>query len=98
MRTLFGKAERKSRGWTEFLRSSVAKNRPWNDVVADLIAGRPKSADQKGAVWFLYLLGYNLSIAEWVGMIDAPRGCSTICDAETRGPLAGPVDQSRFVR
>jgi len=22
-----------------------------------------------GAIWFLYLLGYNLSIGEWVGLI-----------------------------
>jgi Cu(I)/Ag(I) efflux system membrane protein CusA/SilA len=57
-----------------------------------------------GAVWFLYLLGYNLSIAVWVGMIalmglDAETGIFMLlfldlahADAKARGLLRNRAD------
>jgi hypothetical protein len=47
-------ASRKSHGWFEYLQSSIAANRPWNELVAELITARPASPQQSGAVWFLY--------------------------------------------
>ena len=42
-----------------------------------------------GAVWYLYLLGYNMSIAVWVGLIallgvDAQTGSSCCCISTLR--------------
>jgi Cu(I)/Ag(I) efflux system membrane protein CusA/SilA len=57
-----------------------------------------------GAVWFLYLLGYNMSIAVWVGMIalmglDAETGIFMLlfldlahADAKARGRLRNRAD------
>ncbi len=47
-------AAREAHGWPAFLRNAIAANRPWNQIVADIITARPNSPEQKGAVWFLY--------------------------------------------
>ncbi|HXJ74469.1 MAG TPA: DUF1549 domain-containing protein, partial [Candidatus Dormibacteraeota bacterium] len=40
--------------WFAFLDDAFRRNRPWNDVVRDLIIARPERAEDRGAVWFLY--------------------------------------------
>src|SRR5439155_23008953 len=42
------------RRWMEYLQSSIASNRPWNEMVAELITARSKSPAQAGAASFLY--------------------------------------------
>jgi hypothetical protein len=40
--------------WFAFLEDAFARNRPWNEVVRDLIVARPELPDARGAVWYLY--------------------------------------------
>lgn len=46
--------QREKHGWKSFLVNVVAKNRPWNDVAAEVLLARPEDSQQDGAVWFLY--------------------------------------------
>ena len=45
---------RNNEGWFAFLEDAFGRNRPWNEVVRDLIVARPESAEGRGAVWYLY--------------------------------------------
>ena len=88
-------AERVSRGWVEFLRSSIEKNRPWNEFVAELITARPKSAEQKGAVWFLYERKNNYQqMAEAVAPVAF--GVSIACAQCHNHPLAHEIKQQNY--
>jgi hypothetical protein len=40
--------------WFAFLEDAFRRNRPWNEVVRDLIVARPEHAEDRGAVWYLY--------------------------------------------
>ena len=40
--------------WFEFLEDAFRCNRPWPEVVRDLIVARPARDGDRGAVWFLY--------------------------------------------
>ncbi len=41
-------------GWHDYLQSVFAKNRPWDEVVMEMVLARGGKAPQRGAVWFLY--------------------------------------------
>jgi hypothetical protein len=45
---------RNDQKWFAFLEDAFARNRPWNEVVRDLIVARPDLAEERGAVWYLY--------------------------------------------
>lgn len=45
---------RRDNGWFAYLEDVFRKNRPWNDVVAELITARPSTPETRGALWFLY--------------------------------------------
>ena len=45
---------RQDNGWYAFLEDAFRKNRPWNEVVHDIIVARPDSAEKRGAVWFVF--------------------------------------------
>ena len=45
---------RQENGWFSFLEDAFRRNRPWNEVVSDLVVARPGSATNSGAAWFLY--------------------------------------------
>lgn len=58
---LLGRASTKGKSRAErekhflpYLRWAFETNRPWNVVGHDLIEGRPQSAQERGATWFLY--------------------------------------------
>jgi hypothetical protein len=40
--------------WFAWLEDAFRNNRPWNEVVHDLIVARPGRPEDRGAVWFLY--------------------------------------------
>ena len=88
-------SDRKANGWMEFLRSAMAENRPWNEVVEAMIVGRPTKADQKGAVWFLYERKNNYQqMAEAVAPVVF--GVSIAC-AQCHGhPLAHEIKQQNY--
>lgn len=88
-------AERKARGWFTFLENSVAANRPWNQVVADLITARPKSPQYKGAVEFLYEKKNNHQLmAEAVAPVVF--GVSIGCAQCHNDPLAHEIKQQNY--
>jgi hypothetical protein len=45
---------RANQKWFAFLEDAFARNRPWNEVVRDLILARPERDEDRGAVWYLY--------------------------------------------
>jgi mono/diheme cytochrome c family protein len=88
-------AERKARGWFTYLEKSVASNRPWNQVVSDLIIARPKSPEQKGAVCFLYEKKNNHQLmAE--GIAPVAFGVSVSCAQCHNDPLAHEIKQQNY--
>ena len=46
--------QRASQQWFAFLEDAFRRNRPWNEVVRDLIVARPGRPEERGAVWYLY--------------------------------------------
>jgi mono/diheme cytochrome c family protein len=88
-------AERKARGWFAFLEKSIAANRAWNEVVADLITARPKSPEYKGAVAFLYEKKNNYQLmAE--GISPVAFGVSVGCAQCHNDPLAHEIKQQNY--
>ncbi len=47
-------AQRRKHEWLAWLSNAFRENRPWNEVVADILLARPESVEDRGAVWFLY--------------------------------------------
>jgi hypothetical protein len=45
---------RENERWFAWLEDAFRRNRPWDEVVRDLIVARPERAEDRGAVWFLY--------------------------------------------
>ncbi len=45
---------RQENGWFSFLEDAFRRNRPWNEVVSDLVVARPEGSTNSGAAWFLY--------------------------------------------
>jgi len=88
-------AARKSHGWFKYLETSIASNRPWNEMVADLIVARPKSPEQAGASWFLYERKNNhQAMAEAVAPVAF--GVSVACAQCHNHPLAHEIKQQQY--
>ena len=88
-------AERKAHGWFAYLEHSFATNRPWNQVVADLIVARPDSPENHGAVWFLYEKKNNYQqMAEAVAQVAF--GVSINCAQCHNHPLAHEIKQQNY--
>jgi hypothetical protein len=90
-----GKLARASSGWPDYLQTSIAKNRPWNKMVAELISGRPESPEQKGAAWFLYDRRNNY---QQMAEAAAPLafGVSIGCAQCHNDPLAHEIKQANY--
>ena len=41
-------------GWFSYLRNAIEKDRPWNEVAAEILLARPADESRNGAVWYLY--------------------------------------------
>ena len=88
-------AERKSHGWFAYLEHSFAANRPWKEIVGDLIVARPNSPESKGAVWFLYEKKNNYQqMAEAVAPVAF--GVSINCAQCHNHPLAHEIKQQNY--
>ena len=46
--------QRANQKWFTWLEDAFHRNRPWNEVIRDLIVARPGRPEDRGAVWFLY--------------------------------------------
>ncbi|MDB5319577.1 MAG: hypothetical protein JWN40_1208 [Phycisphaerales bacterium] len=88
-------ANRKSHRWMEYLQSSLAANRAWNEIVADFITARSKSPEQAGAAWFLYERKNNhQAMAEAVAPVAF--GVSVACAQCHNHPLAHEIKQQQY--
>jgi len=88
-------AAREAHGWPAFLKNAIAANRPWDQIVADLITARPKSPEQKGAAWFLYERKNNYQqMAEAVAPVVF--GVSIACAQCHNHPMAHEIKQQNY--
>jgi len=88
-------SSRRSHGWFEYLQTAIAKNRPWDQMVSDMIVARPKSAEQRGAVWFLYEKKNNYqAMAEAVAPMAF--GVSVACAQCHNHPMAHEIKQQQY--
>jgi hypothetical protein len=88
-------SKRKAHGWFDFLHKSIAANKPWNQVVAELIVARPKTADDRGAVQFLYEDKNNPQLmAEEIAPVVF--GVSIGCAQCHNHPLAHEIQQKHY--
>ena len=46
--------QRREHGWHAYLERAFAANRPWFDVLREIVVARPETAEAQGAQWFLY--------------------------------------------
>lgn len=61
---------RRNQKWFAFLEDAFGQNRPWNEVVRDLVVARPERDEDRGAVWYLYERQNNAqAIAEALGPV-----------------------------
>ena len=47
-------SERTKHHWRAYIERTFRENRPWNDVVSEILLGRPKGNEDRGAAWFLF--------------------------------------------
>jgi hypothetical protein len=94
-----GKAYRNQRNadekWKHFLETAFEKNRPWNEVVRQLIVARPAAPEDVGAEWFLYERKDNYQVmAEAIAPLAF--GVNVKC-AQCHGhPLAPEIEQRHY--
>jgi hypothetical protein len=83
------------RDWLSYLEQSFAQNRPWNQMVRDMLLARPDGPQNKGAVWFLYARQEKYQeIAETVS--PAMFGVQVQCAQCHNHPLAKEILQAHY--
>jgi mono/diheme cytochrome c family protein len=87
---------RKGSGWWTFLEKAFKNNRPWNDVVNDMLCARPdKTPELKGAAWFLFERKNDFQrIAEAVAPVV--YGTKIDCAQCHDHPLAREIKQAHY--
>lgn len=87
--------KRKNNHWFKYLNESFSKNRPWNQVIEELIVARPDSRERSGAVWFLYERENNYqAMAEAVAPLAF--GTQMKCAQCHDHPLAHEIKQAHY--
>ncbi|MES2706036.1 MAG: DUF1549 domain-containing protein [Verrucomicrobiota bacterium] len=86
---------RKENGWFAYLEDVFAKNRPWDEVVREIIAARPDSEEKKGSLWFVYeRKNEHQQLAEAVAPII--YGTQVACAQCHDHPLAREIKQGHY--
>ncbi len=86
---------RKQNGWWAFLEKNFAENRPWDELVREILAGRPNRPEDKGASWFLYeRRNEHQAIAEAVAPVV--YGTRIDCAQCHDHPLAREIKQAHY--
>ena len=87
---------RKGSGWWTFLEKAFKDNRPWNEVVYDVLCAKPdKAPDRKGAAWFLFeRKNDHQKIAEAVAPVV--YGTKIDCAQCHDHPLAREIKQAHY--
>jgi hypothetical protein len=81
--------------WFGYLERAFRENRPWDQMVRDILMARPTGADDEGAQWFLYERGDKYQeIAEAVspGFFGVQIQCAQCHDH----PLASEIEQRHY--
>lgn len=87
--------ERTQYQWRTWLERVFRENRPWNNVVADVLLARPSSPEEQGAVWYLYERnGNHQAIAEAVA--PAFFGIRIDCAQCHDHMVAGEIAQQHY--
>ncbi|HEY6226721.1 MAG TPA: DUF1549 domain-containing protein [Verrucomicrobiae bacterium] len=94
-----GKAHKSQRKpdekWMRFLETAFEKNRPWDDIIRQIIIARPATPDDQGCEWFLYERKDNYQvIAEAVAPIAF--GVNVKCAQCHSHPLAPEIEQRHY--
>ncbi len=87
--------QRVQNGWHDYLAANFNQNRPWNEMVREILLARPKGEAEKGAVWFLYERKDNhQDIAEAIapGFFGVQIQCAQCHDH----PLAMEIEQRHY--
>lgn len=87
---------RKGTGWWAFLEHGFKTNRPWNEMVNDILCARPENKPEtKGASWFLYEQKNDFQrIAEAVAPVV--YGTRIDCAQCHDHPLAREIKQAHY--
>jgi mono/diheme cytochrome c family protein len=81
--------------WSDFLEASFSENRPWDQIVRELILARPSTPEQGGAVWYLYQRNSDFqAMAEAVAPIAF--GVQVKCAQCHNHPLAHEILQKHY--
>jgi hypothetical protein len=87
--------EREKHLWFAYLENAFRENRPWNQIVHDLILARPSAPQHRGAIWFLYERRNNAQeMAEAVAPLAF--GVQVKCAQCHNHPLASEIEQKHY--
>jgi len=88
-------AARRDNGWHAFLEDSFGANRPWNELVRDLILARGTNAPLRGASWYLYERRNNYqAMAE--ALAPVVFGVQIKCAQCHNHPIAWEIEQRHY--
>ena len=86
---------RAGQGWFKYLENAFATNRPWNQLVRELIIARPDAPIDRGAISFLFERKDNhQAMAEAIGPLAF--GMRIQCAQCHNHPLAWEVEQHHY--
>ncbi|HUY93372.1 MAG TPA: DUF1549 domain-containing protein, partial [Pirellulales bacterium] len=86
---------RRQQGWYAYLEHAFGTNRPWNQVVRELIVARPETPDDRGAISFLFeRKNDHQAMAEAIGPLAF--GMRINCAQCHNHPLAWEVEQRHY--
>jgi len=88
--------QRRENGWHDFLKSAFAENRPWDQVIRQIILARPdETKSTPGSLWFLYEREDNhQAMAEAIAPIVF--GTQIKCAQCHDHPLAHEIKQGHY--
>jgi hypothetical protein len=86
---------RADRGWNTYLETSFRANRPWNEMVRDMLVARASDGPTRGADWFLGEKNNNYQLmAEAVAPVTF--GVQIGCAQCHNHPLAWEIEQRHY--
>ncbi|XZE54021.1 DUF1549 domain-containing protein [Planctomycetaceae bacterium SH139] len=86
---------RQQHAWNQFLITAFTENRPWDQVIRQILLARPTTEQDRGAVWYLYERNNaHQEIAEAIsrGVFGLQIQCAQCHDH----PLAEEIKQSHY--
>ncbi len=90
-----GMQRRAESGWTSYLEEVFAQNRPWNEVVEEILLARPKTKEKRGAAF--YLVSRNDKHQEMAEAISKDLfGVRIDCAQCHNHPLADEIGQRHY--